>query len=99
MRKSGKYYLWPMYFDSSNCRGDTRRLSKELALRDVKIKEIADALKSLGISAVVEEDAAHPSQHWIRCGVAIVEKTRGKSPLLRLVAEKMRENRSLRKEH
>ena len=98
MRKSGRLLIWPPYFESSQSRGKTRRVRRELALRDVSIKEISDALRDLGISAIVEANAAHPSQPWRRTGAVSVDKSQNKSLLLRLVAEKMRENRSLGKE-
>ena len=95
MRKSGKVFLWPLYFEASISRKNGRRASKGLSLNGVSVKEIMRAAENLGLRFEVELAAAPPSQHWSKSGVVLVEKPRSKSELLRLVAEKMHENRSL----
>jgi signal recognition particle subunit SRP19 len=94
MRKSGKVFLWPLYFEASIPRKSGRRVPKNLSLNGVNIKEIMKAAEDLGLRFEVELNAAHPSQPWNRSGVVLMDKPRSKHVLLRLVAEKMRENRS-----
>ena len=93
MRKKGKILLWPQYFESTISRSKHRRLPKKLTLRGVRLEEIVKASEALGLHPEVVPNAAHPSQNWIRTGSIFVEKTRSKSQLLRLIAEKMQENR------
>jgi len=64
-------------------------------LNGVSVKEIMRALENLGLRFEIELAAAPPSQPWSKSGVVLVEKPRSKSELLRLVAEKMHENRSI----
>jgi len=94
MRKSGKIFLWPLYFEASISRKGGRRVPKNLSLNGVNVKEVMKAAEDLGLRFEVELTAAHPSKPWNRSGVVLVEKPRSKIVLLRLVAEKMRENRS-----
>ncbi|MFB0543537.1 MAG: signal recognition particle subunit SRP19/SEC65 family protein [Candidatus Bathyarchaeia archaeon] len=95
MRRRGKVFLWPLYFEASISRREGRRLPKGLALRSVSLQELVKVSDALGIHPEVVPTAAHPSQPWRRTGVVLVDKPPKKSLLLRLVAEKMRENRSL----
>ena len=94
MRQRGKLYLWPLYFEASLSRRGGRRVARKLALRGVKLEEVLRAAEDLGLHPEVRPMAAHPSQPWRRSGVVLVEGGRNKSLILRLVAEKMRENRS-----
>lgn len=95
MRKSGKVFLWPLNFESSVSRKNGRKVSKSLSLNGVSVKEIMKAVEDLDLRFEVELAAARPSQHWSKSGLVLVEKSRSKCELLRLVAEKMHENRSL----
>jgi signal recognition particle subunit SRP19 len=95
MRKSGKVFLWPLYFEASIPRKGGRRVSKSLSLNGVSVREMMKAAEDLGLSFEVEMNAAHPSRHWEKSGVVLVEKPKDKPDLLRLMAKKMRENRSL----
>lgn len=97
MRRKGKVYIWPLYFEASFSRQESRRVPRELALRNVRLEEIVRAAEDLGLHPEVETMAAHPSQPWGRSGVVLVSRGNSKSLLLRLVAEKMHENRSLKR--
>lgn len=96
MRRRGKLYLWPQYFDASLSRRGGRRVARRLALRGVKLEEIVRAAEAFGFHPEVRPMAAYPSQPWRRSGVVLVETRENKSLVLRLIAEKMRENRSLK---
>lgn len=95
MRRKGKVFLWPLYFEASISRREGRRLPKELALRGASLQELVKASEALGLHPEEVSTAAHPSQPWRKTGVVLVEKPHSKPLLLRLIAEKMRENRSL----
>lgn len=71
--------LYPVYFDAGRTRGEGRRVSAALAVRDPLAREIATACARLRLQPVFEAHRAHPAD-WANPG-------RVKVPLKRLQAQ------------
>jgi signal recognition particle subunit SRP19 len=54
--------IWPAYFDAALTRAEGRRVSRELAVEEPTIEEIARAVKQVGYDAVVERDTTYPRE-------------------------------------
>jgi signal recognition particle subunit SRP19 len=77
--------LYPCYFNRALERGTGRRVARSRAAENPTAKDIARALKILGIAHRIEE-GSHPS-HWMRKEGRVVAKwTGGKENLIRDVA-------------
>lgn len=94
MRRKGKFYLWPAYFDTALSWRQGRRVSKKLALRAVKAEEIVKAAGDLGLNPILEPGASFSKQNWIKTGLVMVDKMAPKTEILKDLAERMRQNRA-----
>jgi signal recognition particle subunit SRP19 len=54
--------IWPAYFDAALTRAEGRRVSRELAVEEPTVEEIARAVKQVGYDAVVERDTTYPRE-------------------------------------
>jgi signal recognition particle subunit SRP19 len=80
--------LYPCYFNRTLKRGMGRRIARSLGVEHPTVKEIARALKKLGIEHRIGE-GSHPS-HWMRReGHVVADWTGGKEELIRSVATVM----------
>ncbi|BFZ63195.1 signal recognition particle subunit [Saitoella coloradoensis] len=59
--------VYPCYFDKNRSHKEGRRVNKELAVENPLAKDLADALKSIGFSCVLEPQKTHP-QDWANPG-------------------------------
>lgn len=59
--------LYPVYFDSSRSRAEGRRVGKELAVANPLASEIATAVASLGLQAMLDAWKRHPKD-WANPG-------------------------------
>lgn len=89
--------IWPKYFDSNYSVSEGRKISRQVALKNVRAEEIYNASLKLGLKSELRMNAAHPAHPWERSGMVLVEKSQAKRKMLMKMAEKMRENRELRK--
>ena len=96
MRRKGKLYLWPCYFDTDLSWRQGRRLPKKLSLRGVDSEEVLKAANNLGLNPVLEYGAAFPKRPWLKKGLIMVDKVGPKTEILRGLAKKIRQNRASR---
>ncbi|MFT4944365.1 MAG: signal recognition particle subunit SRP19 [Halovenus sp.] len=54
--------IWPAYFDAALTRAEGRRVSRELAVEEPTVEEIARAVKQVGYDAVIERDTTYPRE-------------------------------------
>ena len=96
MRRKGKLYLWPSYFDTDLSWRQGRRVPKKLSLRGVNSEEVLRAANDLRLNPVLEPGAAFPKRPWFKTGLIMVDKGGPKTEILRDLAEKIRQNRASR---
>ncbi|MBS7631076.1 signal recognition particle protein Srp19 [Candidatus Bathyarchaeota archaeon] len=89
--------IWPKYFDSNYSISEGRKISRQFALKNVRAEEIHNASLELGLKIELRMNAAHPRHPWEKSGMILVEKSQVKRKMLMKIAEKIRENRELRK--
>ncbi len=97
MIKRGYYILWPLYFDKSKSRSRGRRVPKNLAVNRPSAWEIYEAVKSLGLEAVLEADKRHPFTWFENRGRVLVKidgVNTNKTKLLYRVAKELLKIRS-----
>lgn len=88
-RDEGKLVLWPHYFDRNLTRAQGRRVPAELAVEDPKAGHIANAARSLGLKAELEEDARPPAFWHKSKGRVLVPKKGKKEEVLRQIASRL----------
>ena len=66
--------IWPVYIDSSKSRNDGRKISKNDAVTNPKLTEIARAARKLGLNPKTEDDKYYPRFWWDSSGRIIVER-------------------------
>ncbi len=96
MRRKGKLYLWPSYFDTDLSWRQGRRVPKKLSLRGVNSEEIHKAANDLGLNPVLVPGATFSKRPWLKTGLIMVDKGGTKTETLRELAEKIRHNRASR---
>ena len=79
--------IWPAYLDADCPRSEGRRVSKDLAVPDPTVDEIASAVQQVGYDAVIERDRTYPREYDPRGRVLVkVADDASKSDLLGAVA-------------
>ena len=56
--------IWPIYLDSEKSLNEGRKVSKEYAIPEPRIKEIIKATQKLRYKYVAEEDKAYPGEWY-----------------------------------
>ena len=79
--------IWPAYIDKNKTRKEGRRVPEELAIENVKLKDIEKALKKLGLEPKVYRDKRYPRQHWEICGCIEVDYKGNKLQLLKEICK------------
>jgi len=95
MRNRDEIALWPVYFDSTKTRAEGRRVSKKLAKLNPNLEMIEKALKDLRIPYRVVPNAAYPRLPWEKKGLVLVKKVKSKNQILKEVASKLEDVRSV----
>jgi len=65
--------IWPVYIDSNISRSNGRKISKDNAISNPKLTEIARAARKLGLNSRTEDDKSYPRFWWDDSGRVIVE--------------------------
>jgi len=79
--------IWPAALDADLTRSEGRRVSKDLAVSDPTVDEIAKAVQQVGYDAVVERDVTYPREYDPRGRVLVKDADDAtKSDLLGAVA-------------
>ncbi|WP_340101308.1 signal recognition particle subunit SRP19 [Salinibaculum salinum] len=63
--------IWPAFLDSDCTRSEGRRVSKELAVAEPTVDEIAQAVQQVGYDAVIERDKTYPREYEPRGRVLV----------------------------
>ena len=79
--------IWPVYIDKKKSRKEGRRVPEDLAIENVKLKDIEKALKKLGLEPKVYRDKRYPRQHWEMCGCIEVDYKGNKLQLLKEICK------------
>ncbi|ADC70322.1 Ribonucleoprotein complex SRP, Srp19 component [Methanocaldococcus sp. FS406-22] len=79
--------IWPAYIDKKKSRKEGRRVPEDLAIENVKLKDIEKALKKLGLEPKVYRDKRYPRQHWEICGCIEVDYKGNKLQLLKEICK------------
>ena len=77
-----KLIIWPIYFDKNISRSKGRKISKKIALDKPDVDKIAKAAKALGLSPIIEKNAAHPFRSWKKEGRIIINNKDKKTKLI-----------------
>jgi len=51
--------IWPAYLDATKTRAEGRRVSRDQAVDDPTVDEIAEAVQQVGYDAVIERDKTY----------------------------------------
>lgn len=90
--KDRRITIWPIYIDSSEPRGQGRRLPLGESVRKPRVEEILEAAEELGLNPERIE-ASYPRKWWSIREAVLVDKKGSKREILRAIASKIRENR------
>lgn len=79
--------IWPAFLDADRSRSEGRRVSRDLAVDEPTVEEIAQAVQQVGYDAVIERDKQYPRE-WEPRGRVLVKGAEDatKSDLLQAVA-------------
>lgn len=94
--------LWLDYFNKNLKRRQGRRVSREQAVFDPTVQELAEAARAAGFQFSDQEmsiDARYPKRSFVKSGYVMVSKKEGikKSQVIDAVAEKMAQKKSKQK--
>jgi len=63
--------IWPAYLDAELTREEGRRVSKDLAVEEPSVDEIAQAVQQVGYDAVIERAKTYPREYEPRGRVLV----------------------------
>ncbi len=88
--------IWTVNLDAKKKRSEGRKIALKYAIPNVKIEEIVQACKELGIPFRIEEKK-YPRCWWEECGRVIVPKSESKIRMMERIAKKIKEIRGRKK--
>ncbi len=88
--------IWTVNVDKKKTRAEGRKIPKRFAVPNVKLNELVEACKELGISCRAEEKK-YPRCWWEEGGRIVVEKRGTKTGMMVEIAQKIREIRERKK--
>jgi signal recognition particle subunit SRP19 len=88
-RDEGKLVLWPHYFDRGLTRAQGRRVPADLAVEEPKAGQIANAARSLGIKAELDDEAKPPAFWYKSKGRVLIPKSGKKEEVLKQIARRL----------
>ena len=74
--------IWPIYLDSEKSLNQGRKVSKEYAVKEPKIKEIVKATQKLRYKYYAEEDKAYPGEWYNKSGRITITSDESKKEIL-----------------
>lgn len=89
MRKQNKTLMWPAYFDAKRTRKNGRRVSKNLAIKSPKIKDLIDVGSKLGFQCELNPEVKYPKKPWTTTGSILIEKKYPKEQLIKKMAKEL----------
>lgn len=63
--------IWPAYLDAALSRNEGRRVSKDLAVEEPTVDEIAKAVQQVGYDSVIERNKTYPREYEARGRVLV----------------------------
>jgi len=63
--------IWPAALDAGRSRSEGRRVSRDLAVEEPDVDEIATAVQQVGYDAVIERDKTYPREYEQRGRVLV----------------------------
>jgi len=95
MKQPGKCVVWPANITSSKSRKEGRRIKRSLSLDSLKLTEIFESAKRLGLNPQVVEKAGRPCSWWEKSGYVVVDRAgRTKSRVLADIAQTIQKSRA-----
>ncbi len=88
--------IWTVNLDAKKKRSEGRKIAIRYAVPNVKLDELVQACKELGIPCRVE-DKKYPKSWWEEGGRVIVPKLESKIRIMEKIAKKIKEIRSRKK--
>ena len=86
--------IWPIYLDSEKSLNEGRKISKEYAIPEPRIKEIIKATEKLRYKYVAEEDKAYPGEWYNKSGRVIITSDDSKKEILINLSNTIKEIRA-----
>ena len=74
--------IWPIYLDAGKSLNEGRKISKEYAISEPRIKEIVKATQKLRYKYYAEEDKAYPGEWYNKSGRVIITSDDSKKEIL-----------------
>lgn len=74
--------IWPIYLDEGKSLNEGRKISKEHAISEPRIKEIVKATQKLRYKYYAEEDKAYPGEWYNKSGRIIITSDDSKKEIL-----------------
>ncbi|AMK15589.1 signal recognition particle subunit SRP19/SEC65 family protein [Methanobrevibacter olleyae] len=74
--------IWPIYLDAEKSLNEGRKISKEYAILEPRIKEIVKATQRLKYKYYAEEDKAYPGEWYNKSGRIIITSDDSKKEIL-----------------
>ena len=83
--------LWPAYIDLKRTKNEGRKVPKEFAVQNPKLKDIAGKLKKMGLEYSIEHKKSYPKDPWEICGYIKVkaDKRTSKLQILKEICKNM----------
>lgn len=85
--------IWPIYLDANKSLNEGRKISKEYAIADPKIKEIIKATQKLKYKYVAEEDKSYPGEWYNQSGRVIITSDESKKEILMNLSDTIKQIR------
>lgn len=91
--------IWPIYLDKEKSLNEGRKISKEYAVSEPRIKEIIKATQKLRYKYEAEEDKAYPGEWYNKSGRVIITSDESKKEILINLSNTIKEMREMKKEN
>lgn len=91
-----KHVIWVVNLDAKKTRAKGRKIAKRLAVPNVRLQELAQACRELGLNFHIE-NKKYPRNWWEEGGRVVVEGSSNKTKLMLDIASKIIEIRERKK--
>ena len=88
--------IWPIYLDAEKSLSEGRKISKEYAIKEPKIKEIIRATDRLRYKYIAEEDKAYPGEWYNQSGRVIITSDDSKKEILMNLSDTIKKMREIK---
>ena len=88
--------IWPIYLDAEKSLNEGRKISKEYAVPEPRIKEIIKATEKLRYKYYAEEDKAYPGEWYNKSGRVIITTDESKKEILINLSNTIKQMREIK---